>query len=131
MHDFSNILRSLIEARGISQKWLADEAHTTEATISRYINGIHQPNVNLIIDIAKALDVSVDYLLGLTSMPNKKDDTNTELRLLVKCYNRASDHEKKTLWTLLEIHMTSNEKAALSLLSDHEKDQETKASGQA
>ena len=38
-YNFSNILRELLASRGVSQKWLADEAKTTEATISRYIAG--------------------------------------------------------------------------------------------
>ena len=46
---FSSLLRSIMDERGISQKWLAEAANTTEATISRYINGVHQPNVLLIM----------------------------------------------------------------------------------
>ena len=108
-YSFSKILKSLMESRGISQKWLADEAHTTEATISRYVNGIHQPNINLVIDIAKALDVSVDYLIGLTAIPYSGEDRTAELRLLVRCYNTASDRDKKLLWGILEDYMSSDD----------------------
>ena len=33
MTDFSSRLTEAIEIRGVTQKWLADEAETTEATI--------------------------------------------------------------------------------------------------
>ena len=114
---FSKILKSYMDSHGINQKWLAEAAHTTEATISRYVNGIHQPNMNLVIDIAKALDVSVDYLFGLTAMPYASEDKTAELRLLVRCYNKASERDKKLLWGILEDYMNSNEKGFISHLS--------------
>lgn len=116
MTNFSLILKELTESRGISQKWLADEANTTEATISRYINGIHQPNIKLVISVAKALGVSVDYLLGLTSMESSNDDSNDELRMLVKMYSRASDRDKKLLWQILEDYMSPQERDQLNQL---------------
>jgi transcriptional regulator with XRE-family HTH domain len=107
---FSTILRELINSRGISQKWIADEAGTTEATISRYIAGKNQPEINIVVRIAKALKVSVDYLCGLTDSPTPKESLGAELHLLMRCYDRADSHDKKTLWTILERYMTAEEK---------------------
>ncbi len=107
---FSNILRELLSSRGISQKWLADEADTTEATISRYIAGKNQPEINIVVRIAKALRVSVDYLCGLTDSPTPKESLGPELHLLMRCYDRADSHDKKTLWTILERYMTLEER---------------------
>lgn len=119
MQEFSSILKSLIESRGINQKWLADKAGTTEATISRYINGIHQPQMSVVIAIAKALDVSIDYLCGLTSMPGRKaDHDDDELLILIRCYNRVSDRDKKLLWGILEDYMSPGEKAKFNQSSN-------------
>jgi len=107
---FSNILREMIGSRGISQKWLADEAGTTEATISRYISGKHQPEISIVVRIAKALRISVDYLCGLTDSPIPKESLGAEIHLLMRCYERADAHDKKTLWTILERYMTPAEK---------------------
>ena len=107
---FSSIVRELITSRGISQKWLADEAETTEATISRYVSGKTQPEINIVVKIAKALKVSVDYLCGLTDSPIPKESLGAELQLLMRCYERADKHDKKTLWTILERYMTPAEK---------------------
>lgn len=119
-YPFSKILKALMDSRGISQKWLADEANTTEATISRYVNGLHQPNINLVIDIAKALEVSVDYLLGLTAIPYAGEDKTAELRLLVRCYNKTSDRDKKLLWGILEEYMSPDERGFIAHLSSSE-----------
>lgn len=114
MLTFNENLKRLMESRGINQKWLADEANTTEATISRYVNGIHKPNVELIAKIAKALDVSVDYLLGLTSVPTSREERNPEVRILVSAYNKASERDRKLLWGILEDYLTTEEKTYIS-----------------
>ena len=45
--DFEKIikenLRTIIRQRGVTQAWLAEKAETTEATVSRYLTGIHSP----------------------------------------------------------------------------------------
>ena len=107
---FSNVLRELLNSRGINQKWLAVEAGTTEATVSRYISGQTQPEITIVVRIAKALNVSVDYLCGLTDMPTPKENLGAELHLLMRCYNRADAGDKKVLWTMLERYMTPDEK---------------------
>lgn len=110
---FSSLLKSLMDERGINQKWLAEAANTTEATISRYVNGIHQPNILLVVEIAKALNVSVDYLLGTTSIPSRNSDRTPELQLLIRSYSRANDRDKKLLWSILEDYMTEEEKESI------------------
>jgi transcriptional regulator with XRE-family HTH domain len=107
---FSYLLRELLNNRGISQKWLADEANTTEATISRYISGKNQPEIVNVVNIAKALSVSMDYLCGLTDSAIPKESLGQEIHLLLRCYERADAHDKKTLWTILERYMTPAEK---------------------
>jgi transcriptional regulator with XRE-family HTH domain len=107
---FANTLRELLTSRGISQKWLADEAKTTEATISRYISGKNQPEINIVINIAQALNVSMDYLCGLSDSPTPKESLGAEMQLLMRCYSRADTHDKKTIWTILERYMKADEK---------------------
>jgi len=107
---FASILRHQLESRGISQKWLADEAGTTEATISRYLAAKNQPEITIVVRIAKTLKVSVDYLCGLTDSPTPREQLGVETLLLLRCYDRADHHDKKTLWTILERYMKSEEK---------------------
>jgi len=107
---FSNILRHQLTSRGISQKWLADEADTTEATISRYLSARNQPEITIVVRIAKALKVSVDYLCGITDSPTPRESLGAEVILLLRCYDRADPHDKKTLWTILERYMKTEEK---------------------
>ena len=60
MADFSSKLRDIIESRGVTQSWLAEKTGATEATISRYLSGVHKPNLDIVARIAQALNVSID-----------------------------------------------------------------------
>ena len=53
-----------LEKKGMSQKDLAKAAHLREVTISRYISNTRIPNANILLQIARALNVSTDELLG-------------------------------------------------------------------
>lgn len=114
MTDFGKNLKRILDDRGISQRWLADAANTQEATISRYITGVNKSSrLDILANIAKALDVSTDYLLGITDVPKVKSATTTEERILLNAFNNASERDKAVLWQLLEPYMTTAEKTTL------------------
>lgn len=49
--------------RGITQVQLAQEVGVTQTTISQHETGLTTPSVQVLVKIAKALDVTVDALL--------------------------------------------------------------------
>ncbi len=66
--NFSNNLRVLRKLRHMTQDALAQELNTTRSCISNYENGKRQPDSDIIHLIADYFDVSVDYLLGRSSI---------------------------------------------------------------
>ena len=66
--NFSNNLRILRKLRHMTQDQLAQELNTTRSCISNYENGKRQPDSDIIHLIADYFDVSVDYLLGRSSI---------------------------------------------------------------
>ena len=50
----------------INQKELATKANITEGSLSRYETDIREPKAAALTQLAEALNVSTDYLLGLT-----------------------------------------------------------------
>jgi len=107
---FALNLRDLIESRGLSQKWLADKAETTEATISRYLNGLNQPSIYIVTRIAAALDVSMDYLCGITDSTAIKETLGEDAALLIHCFNRSDARDRQAVWIILERYMTEPER---------------------
>lgn len=55
---------ALMTQRGINQKQLAKLSGITESSISRYLRGDKRPRMDIVINIAKALNVEIEYLLS-------------------------------------------------------------------
>ena len=65
-------LKELRKRRGISQLKLALDLNMNQNTISRYETGVHQADYATLIKIADYFNVSIDYLLERTDMPDIK-----------------------------------------------------------
>ena len=113
MADFSTRLRDIIESKGISQAWLAEKAETTEATISRYLTGIHKPNLDIVARIAKALNVSIDYIMDLSLSPVPYREPDPDIVILANAYRRADADHKNIIWSVLDSYLTPEEKTSV------------------
>lgn len=76
---FGDILRELLNDRGITQKQLAISLNIAASTLGNYIQDSREPDFETLKRLADYFDVSVDYLLGHRS---KKANTQAEDELL-------------------------------------------------
>lgn len=60
---FSANLIDMLNEQGYSQEKLAYETNLSQGTISKYINKKQMPSLKAIINIAYALDCSIDELI--------------------------------------------------------------------
>ncbi|MGI2296473.1 helix-turn-helix domain-containing protein [Paenibacillus sp. GXUN7292] len=89
---FSKRLQQARKNKGYTQQDLADTVNTKKTTISNYETGYSTPSNKMIVELANALDVTTDFLLGRIDSPKKDEspslpilDTNelwTELKNL-------------------------------------------------
>ena len=93
MFSFATNLSRLLTAKGLTQKELASSIGTTEATISRYINGERGPNAVLVAKMARVLNTTSDYLLGNTDDPSSLDKL-TDMVEDAKKENSSSKYTK-------------------------------------
>ena len=63
-------LRELREKRKISQLKLAMDLNINQNSISRYENGAREADYAMLIKFADYFNVSLDYLLGRTDIPD-------------------------------------------------------------
>lgn len=63
--DFCTRLKITMELRNCSIDELAANTYVTKSAIYGYLNGTRQPNIIILRLIAKKLDVSSDFLIGL------------------------------------------------------------------
>lgn len=73
---FISRLGKMIKEKGLTQRELASKVGVTEVSMSRYIKGERVPSGPIVVNIAKELGISVDYLVGTSSM--KKRQTNAD-----------------------------------------------------
>lgn len=66
---FSENLRESLNAHEITQQTLADRLGTTQATISRWLNGVNEPDFSTLIDICLFLNETPNSLLGFDEIP--------------------------------------------------------------
>ena len=63
-------VQKLMNGKNWNQKDLSRESGVTEASVCRYLKGERKPRIDIIVNFAKALGVSADYLIS--------DDTTIE-----------------------------------------------------
>ena len=113
--NFIERVRSLMKEKNMSQKELAEKAGITEASMSKYLSGERTPRVDVIVNLANALETTTDYLLGkdviLTSNEEEfqtvtnhfiQDIEDEMLNELISLYSSISNEKKKDLLQLVK-----------------------------
>jgi len=68
---FGYRLETLLKEKGITRKEFKDDTGISLQSISNYLNGNRRPDCEMVSKIAVALNVSADYLLGLSEIPTR------------------------------------------------------------
>jgi DNA-binding Xre family transcriptional regulator len=58
-----NRIKVVLAERDLNNKWLADKIGKDPATVSKWITNTTQPSLQMLLDIAAALEVSVQELV--------------------------------------------------------------------
>lgn len=66
MYDIGNRIKELRIKRGYTQQSLGEKINKSKATISSYEKDVQLPPLEVALDIASALNVSLDYLVGFS-----------------------------------------------------------------
>ena len=92
-------VNTLMAQRGITQKELSRISGITESSISRYLHSNKRPRLDIVVNIAKALNVETNYLL------DEEDRTvsayNTISTAVARYGNELTAEEKTKLIALI------------------------------
>ena len=103
-----NIGRTIKELRqknNITQSQLADILNVSPSSITMYENGRRLPDITTIIHIAKYFNVSVDYLIGNSDIPNTNILAESDIFKLI---NNLSQEKIEILRSFINI-LTNDE----------------------
>lgn len=89
-------IRMLMDCKHLTQKELANLSGITEASMSKYLSGERTPRIDVIVNLANALGVTTDELIG----NDIEDDKMGLVRLktvLARGMESISEEDKKEL----------------------------------
>jgi transcriptional regulator with XRE-family HTH domain len=96
-------LRELRHNLNKKQKEIAQELNLSVQVYCNYENGLREPSFDTLTKLADYFDVSVDYLLGRTEIPNAyKNIVNTHIK------NKSADFISTDLPTAIAERMRSH-----------------------
>ena len=91
-------IHQLMEVNGYTQKELAGMVGVTESAMSRYLNNTREPKLEVIANLATALNTTSDYLIS----GKLSDDSFSDIyRLVARSTASMTDEEKMKLMKVL------------------------------
>lgn len=103
-------LAELRKSAGYTQQELADEIGASRRQIAYYEGESEHPPANLLIDLARALNVSTDALLGMaTDRKVSKPAVSTRLERRLKLIERMPAKPKQQLLGLIDTFIAAEQ----------------------
>ncbi len=126
-------LKDLRTARGITIKELAEKTGVDNSTLSRIENGKNQKvSDEVLLKLAKFFNVSTDFPLGLTNVPDKKNYTAEDLDLSPEAVKKLytgevngkvvslllADPQAKNFFDSVEVYLDDRMAAARAIMNE-------------
>jgi transcriptional regulator with XRE-family HTH domain len=98
MERIGDRILALLKQSGYTQKELASMVGVTEAAMCRYVRNEREPKIEVVANLATALNTTSDYLIN-----GRKEDSSFDevYRLVARSTSAMSDEEKMKLMALL------------------------------
>lgn len=100
-------LKKLRVSRGLSQQALAEKFNLTQQAIYKYENGLAEPDIDMLKNLAVFFGISVDYLIGNSSASRIEDEfltlSPTEQEIdMIRIYRFLSPELQESISLLLK-----------------------------
>ncbi|CDL83357.1 MULTISPECIES: helix-turn-helix domain-containing protein [Xenorhabdus] len=112
MEIFATRLREAREARKMTQARLADLLAVNRRVYNRWERGSSVPQLDTVVKIAQALQMSIDALVGLEE-PKAPKIHNPKLQALYEQIDSLSDEDQQALIVLMDSLVTRTKMAKL------------------
>ncbi len=101
---FGDVLRELLEMRGISQKQLAIDLNISPGAVGNYVRNNREPDYQTLLQIAAYFNVTTDYLLDF----HAASKTDRRDRVLLQIFHRLTDDQKDLYLEQGKVFLRSN-----------------------
>jgi transcriptional regulator with XRE-family HTH domain len=103
--DFGKRLAKLRKEAGFTQKELADEIGATRRVIAYYETESAHPPANLLVDLAQALNVSTDELLGVKPLKKKAREPDSRLLRRIQQLEKLDPATKRQVMQVIDTYL--------------------------
>lgn len=97
------IIIKLLEEKNINQRTFANAIGITEQLVTEWKAGRRHSYNRYLPEISKFLNVSVEYLLGLTDEKNKTIPEDSLDKMIINIINELDDSKKQQALEILKI----------------------------
>ena len=98
-------LKKLRSKKGISQQTLANILGISQQSINKYENHDVEPDISILMAMAKYFDTTIDYLVGRdNNLYLSQDNISEHEKNLICQYRELNDSEKLCINTLIETY---------------------------
>lgn len=87
----------------VKQKVLAKEFHVTESILSQYLTGRSAISVDVLVKIARRFHLSMDYLVGLSDLPERPMELSEGEQALVEGFRTLDEKQQKFFLQMLRL----------------------------
>lgn len=94
--ELSERIKMFMKEKGLSQKELAKLSGITEASMSKYLSGERTPRIDVIVNLANALQITTDELIG-NDIENDQMNLIRLKTVLARGMETMTEEEKKEL----------------------------------
>ena len=95
------------KVRGITQQELAEKLGITKRMVANYEGNSEGPSVERLEEIARALNVTVSYLLGESTLKTVKEDITPNIRKHIEVLKELPQKDQKKVLEYAELLKTS------------------------
>jgi transcriptional regulator with XRE-family HTH domain len=103
---FGRRLKQALIEKNVQQKTLAEELQISDKTMSSYVHGNANPTLLGLAKIAKYLNISADFLLGLSNelkpLENIDDPIGEDILMIRRSYTSMPEHQRKAVLRLVQ-----------------------------
>lgn len=106
---FKNNLKDELNYKGISSKELSNLSGISQGSLSNYLKENSSiPAADIAVKIAKALNVTVEYLVtGQNSTVHTKE-YSTDIKIIADKIEKLSEHDKNIVSSFIDILLKEN-----------------------
>lgn len=101
-------VQNMIDDRDTSQTALAKQIGAAQTTLNGYIKGHHKFPPEILASIARALDTSTDYFLGLTDIPDPPMRLSKSEQLMIQTMRSLYRDQQEAVHNQIQFFQKQN-----------------------